>query len=141
MGSSPNKDITKKVVKELNKNRPVLTDSEQAESAAEPKQEQPTEPERKTPAYKGFLHLVCENCGAPSTFNAKTPVRDFQCKACGYVTPLMDLGDMTLSCECGKVWHYRTNALERLVEVNCVACHSPMIGEMDKHGDYRPLRN
>lgn len=90
--------------------------------------------------YGGFLHIVCEQCGRPFSFSAKTPLSEFECHECGHKTPLHNLGRLKLACECGKVWRYHTNALSRLVELNCIACGSPMIAEMDKHGDYYPLK-
>jgi len=91
--------------------------------------------------YVGFLHVVCEKCGATSSFCTKSPMRQFECHECGHITPLIQLGSMKLECECGKKWQYHTNAESHLVEVNCVACQSPMIGELDKHGNYVPLRD
>ncbi len=91
--------------------------------------------------YTGFLHIVCEKCGATSSFCTKSPMRQFECRECGHITPLIQLGNMNLECECGKKWQYHTNAESHLVEVNCVACQSPMIGELDKRGNYVPLRD
>ncbi len=90
--------------------------------------------------YKGFLHVVCEGCGRPFSFSAKNPTNSFECRECGHVTKLHDLARMKLVCECGKTWRYHTNAESDLVELNCVACHSPMVGQVDKYGDYWPLR-
>ncbi len=89
--------------------------------------------------YRGFLHIVCEKCGKSFSFSAKAPISNFKCQDCGHVTKLKNLGRMKMTCECGRTWRYHTNALSELVELNCVACHSPMVAQMDKHGDYWPL--
>lgn len=37
--------------------------------------------------YRGFLILTCEACGKSYTVNAREPVTETTCKACGHVTP------------------------------------------------------
>lgn len=98
------------------------------------------EPEPDEEFYRGFLHIVCKNCGKSFSFSAKNPTNSFECHDCGHITKLKNLGRMKMLCECGKTWRYHTNAVSDLVELNCVACHSPMVAQMDKHGDYWPLR-
>ena len=94
----------------------------------------------KPDGYKGFLYLRCEHCGEEHAFNIKTPVNDYTCGRCGGVTMLDKLHKARFSCECGKEWRYQTNIDERLLEVPCISCNSPMIAEQDKNGDYWPLR-
>ena len=96
--------------------------------------------QEKPDGYKGFLYLRCEHCGEEHAFNIKTPVNDYMCGRCGGVTMLDKLHKARFSCECGKEWRYQTNIDERLLEVPCISCNSPMIAEQDKNGDYWPLR-
>lgn len=49
------------------------------------------------------------------------------------------LHHMKFHCECGRTWFYHTNAEERIIEQNCLACGMPMQAEQDKNGDYSPL--
>ncbi len=105
------------------------------------KTSKPGTEDNKGRMYKGFLHIKCENCGKIITYNAKTPTDHFHCHDCGYDTPLQNMGRMKMECECGMVWRYHTNVETAFVELNCPACHSPMNAEMDRHGDYWPIRN
>lgn len=89
--------------------------------------------------YTGFLRITCEKCGAIKSFNPKTPVTEFRCEQCGYVTTLENLNSAKFICECGKSWGYKTNARERIIEQPCIACGNLMTAEQDKHGDYKPI--
>lgn len=94
----------------------------------------------KPDGYKGFLFLRCQMCGVEHAFSIKTPVNDYVCVQCGSVTALDKLHKARFRCECGKEWRYQTNIDERLLEVPCISCNSPMVAEQDKNGDYWPLR-
>ena len=60
--------------------------------------------------YKGFLLIVCEECGAVKAFCAKRETYSFRCDECGYETPLENLRPMYMHCKCGESFRYRTNA-------------------------------
>lgn len=50
--------------------------------------------------YKGFLLIVCEECGAVKAFCAKRETYSFRCDECGYETPLENLRPMYMHCKC-----------------------------------------
>lgn len=95
----------------------------------------------KPKRYKGFLHLICEKCGKVIKLNAQKPISEFTCHSCGTTTPLEGLAPMRLTCECGKKWRYWTNSYDELLEVNCVACGSPIVAQLNKDGEYETLKN
>lgn len=102
---------------------------------------EPVEVEEPTPQerYKGFLRITCAHCGETAVFNTKAPIKAFKCNTCGQMTNLHDLHRLKFRCECGHTWVYHTNATERIIEQNCLACGMPMQAEQDKNGDYSPL--
>lgn len=108
----------------------------------EPRDEDEGEP-AKEPApqesYKGFLRITCVHCGETGSFNARYPIGFYRCKSCGENNALHDLHRLKFRCECGHTWVYHTNAKERIIEQNCLACGMPMQAEQDKNGDYSPL--
>lgn len=57
--------------------------------------------------YKGFLLIVCEECGAVKAFCAKRETYSFRCDECGYETPLENLRPMYMHCKCGKSFRYK----------------------------------
>ena len=102
---------------------------------------EPVEVEEPTPqeSYKGFLRITCAHCGETGSFNARYPIGFYRCKSCGENNALHDLRRLKFRCECGHTWVYHTNATERIIEQNCLACGMPMQAEQDKNGDYSPL--
>ena len=76
---------------------------------------------------------------AEDSFNARYPIGFYRCKSCGENNALHDLHRLKFRCECGHTWVYHTNATERIIEQNCLACGMPMQAEQDKNGDYFPL--
>lgn len=102
---------------------------------------EPVEVEEPTPqeSYKGFLRITCAHCGETGSFNARYPIGFYRCKSCGENNALHDLHRLKFRCECGHTWVYHTNATERIIEQNCLACGMPMQAEQDKNGDYFPL--
>lgn len=109
---------------------------------AEPVEVDEPEPvEEPTPqeSYKGFLRITCAHCGETGSFNARYPIGFYRCKSCGENNALHDLHRLKFRCECGHTWVYHTNATERIIEQNCLACGMPMQAEQDKNGDYSPL--
>ena len=74
--------------------------------------------------YKGFLHIRCESCGKERTFCAKEPLESHLC-SCGHETPLNNLYDAWVHCECGRRSRYKTNSDEYIFNINCL-CGSPV---------------
>lgn len=90
--------------------------------------------------YKGFLLIKCEACGSVHGFCSKAPIKSSICKSCGHETSLNGLHTAAFSCECGEVWRYKTNLMDRLIEHLCLSCGAPMSAEQDKNGNYAPIR-
>jgi|GEM_PF-6701578 len=95
----------------------------------------------KPEQYKGFLHLICDNCKKVIVINAKKPISEFTCHACGHTSQLENLAPVRLTCECGKKWRYQTNSYAELLEINCISCNSPIVAQLNKDGEYETLKN
>ena len=67
--------------------------------------------------YKGFLLIVCEECGAVKAFCAKRETYSFRCDECGYETPLENLRPMYMHCT-----H------------TCLRCKAPVDMELNRRG-------
>lgn len=84
-----------------------------------------TGPQEKT-GYKGFLHIVCPECGESASFCAKSPITERTCRKCGHNIHLEELVDVDMNCECGKKSRYKTNSKEQMLEINCIECGAPV---------------
>lgn len=83
--------------------------------------------------YRGFLILTCEACGKSYTVNAREPVTETTCKACGHVTALEEMAAVEMCCpDCGKTWRYKTNSEQADVSARCVSCGAVMVSEWDR---------
>ena len=83
--------------------------------------------------YKGFLILSCAGCGKTYTVNAREPVHETVCNACGHVTELEEMAAVEMRCpECGRLWRYRTNSEEPEVTARCIRCGREMTSCWDK---------
>lgn len=83
--------------------------------------------------YKGFLILSCAGCGKTYTVNAREPVHETVCNACGHVTELEEMAAVEMRCpECGRLWRYRTNSEEPEVTARCIKCGREMTSCWDK---------
>ena len=78
-------------------------------------------PEERKRGHKGFLLIKCQHCGKLKGFCAKTPIHTYICD-CGGKTPIQNLVHASASCKCGKTWRYRTNADDKMIEINCIKC-------------------
>lgn len=76
--------------------------------------------------YKGFMFIKCEHCGETRGFNAKVPIDEYKCGACGGKTKLKGLRPAHLDCECGKHWKYQTNETAEVLTINCINCGRPV---------------
>lgn len=91
--------------------------------------------------YKGFLLIKCQHCGKLRAFCAKTPIDTYICD-CGGKTPIQNLVPAGAYCKCGKVWTYRTNADDHLIEVNCIECGNPIdLVWNERRGKYVTLQD
>lgn len=84
--------------------------------------------------YKGFLLIVCEECGAVKAFCAKRETYSFRCDECGYETPLENLRPMYMHCKCGESFRYRTNAKSETITHTCLRCKAPVDMELNRRG-------
>lgn len=83
--------------------------------------------------YKGFLLIVCEECGAVKAFCAKRETYSFKCP-CGHETVLEHLRPMYMHCKCGKTFRYKTNAETETLTHTCLDCKAPVDMELNKKG-------
>lgn len=99
---------------------------ESAPAPAEPVQKW-THPIQEVPKneYKGFLYLVCEDCGKMKGFMPKTPITKYRCD-CGHITYLKDMKAMRVECKCGAKFKYTTNAKGNVLSIDCYNCGSPV---------------
>ena len=84
--------------------------------------------------YKGFLLIVCEECGAVKAFCAKRETYSFRCDECGYEPPLENLRPMYMHCKCGESFRYRTNAKSETITHTCLRCKAPVDMELNRRG-------
>lgn len=83
--------------------------------------------------YRGFLILNCKACGKSYTVNAREPVTETTCKACGHVTALEEMAAVEMCCpDCGKTWRYKTNSEQADVSARCISCGAVMVSEWDR---------
>lgn len=83
--------------------------------------------------YRGFLILTCGACGKSYTINAREPVTETACKACGHVTALKEMAAVEMCCpDCGKTWRYKTNSEQADVSARCISCGAVMVSEWDR---------
>ena len=84
--------------------------------------------------YKGFLLVVCEECGAVKAFCAKRETYSFRCQECGHETTLEGLRPMFMHCKCGKSFRYKTNAETEAITHSCLDCKAPVDMELNGKG-------
>lgn len=84
--------------------------------------------------YKGFLLVVCEECGEIKAFCAKRETYSFRCDKCGHETALENLRPMYMHCKCGKSFRYKTNAESETITHTCLDCKAPVDMELNKKG-------
>ena len=84
--------------------------------------------------YKGFLLVVCEECGEVKAFCAKRETYGFRCGHCGHETPLEHLRPMYMHCKCGKSFRYKTNANTETITHACLDCKAPVDMELNTKG-------
>ena len=84
--------------------------------------------------FKGFLMIVCEECGAAKAFCAKRETYSFRCDECGHVTALENLRPMYMHCKCGESFRYRTNAKSETITHTCLRCKAPVDMELNRRG-------
>ena len=84
--------------------------------------------------FKGFLMIVCEECGAAKAFCAKRETYSFRCDECGHVTVLENLRPMYMHCKCGESFRYRTNATAETITHTCLRCKAPVDMELNRRG-------
>lgn len=84
--------------------------------------------------YKGFLLIVCEECGAVKAFCAKRETYSFRCDECGYETPLENLRPMYMHCKCGESFRYRDQCEVRDHHPHLPARKAPVDMELNRRG-------
>lgn len=84
--------------------------------------------------YKGFLLVVCEECGEVKAFCAKRETYSFRCDHCGHETPLEHLRPLYMHCKCGKSFRYKTNATTETITHACLDCKAPVDMELNRKG-------
>ena len=92
------------------------------------------DPDEGQGPYKGFLLVVCEECGEIRAFCAKRETYSFRCDECGHETALENLRPMYMHCKCGKSFRYRTNATTETITHTCIACKAPVDMELNRKG-------
>lgn len=78
------------------------------------------------PPYKGFLYIRCPSCGAVKGFNSKVDMYRYHCHECDQWSDLNDMVFLYVNCECGVFYHYRTNMIDPVFELDCLECGSPV---------------
>lgn len=105
------------------------------------REEPPAERTTFETGWRGFLILTCKACGKDYVINAKEPMKETDCKACGHVTALEEMAPVEMYCpDCGRTWRYKTNSERAEVSDRCIQCGEPMVSEWNsKLRRYMPL--
>lgn len=82
--------------------------------------------EQTEAGYKGFLHIVCPECGESASFCTKKTITERTCRKCGHSIKLENLVDTNMDCECGYHSWYKTNSTEPMLEISCINCGTPV---------------
>ncbi len=82
-------------------------------------------------AYRGFLIIECEDCGAVKAFCAKKEIYGFRCHECGHETALEKMRPVYMHCKCGATFRYRTNMQNETFTHRCLQCNSPVDMELN----------
>lgn len=95
-----------------------------------------TERRLELPEDAGLVKSILRTlgaCGKSYTINAREPVTETACKACGHVTALEEMAAVEMCCpDCGKTWRYKTNSEQADVSARCVSCGAVMVSEWDR---------
>lgn len=110
-----------------------------------PDKEKYSEPIRKNlcspEGVKGFVYLMCPECGYARGYNLKSPQSSFYCLACHNEFLLDNLYEMKVQCKCGASFGYRTNMNQDVFEVPCLRCGNPVpIVYNNKKGIYQTMQ-
>lgn len=77
--------------------------------------------------YRGFLHIKCPTCGEIRGFCMKNESDRYFCNKCGsthlFNEPLIP---MSVRCECGSSFNYKTNMSDDEFDVACLHCGAPV---------------
>lgn len=77
--------------------------------------------------YKGFLYVKCEKCGKVKGFNSVKELKEYHCSECGADTVFIEeLKPLYVNCECGKTFKYMTNLKEKMFDITCLNCGTPV---------------
>lgn len=92
--------------------------------------------------YKGFLYIKCPKCGNTRGIYAKTETECYRCKTCGSTSDLPPyLAILYVNCECGKDFKYLTNVKDKMFDVSCMNCGSPVATHYNERtGVYESIR-
>lgn len=77
--------------------------------------------------YNGFLYVKCEKCGKVKGFNSVKELKEYHCSECGADTVFIEeLKPLYVNCECGKTFKYLTNLKEKMFDITCLNCGTPV---------------
>lgn len=91
--------------------------------------------------YSGFLAIRCAKCGMLNEYCGRRKSDHYRCK-CGAVTPLHDLVNVYVYCECRHSAIYRTNVTDPVFDISCIYCGMPVTMQWKKkHRCYQTLKS
>ena len=95
------------------------------------------EEKRHVPFPKGFLYIECPHCGSRRGFCTKEELKTIRCRDCGgEITTDEPLKPLYMRCHnCGFEGAYRTNIKEKLFDITCKECGSPVAVEYNAKKD------
>ena len=90
--------------------------------------------------HTGFLYIECAHCDHVRAFCVKQPISTYKCEECSQRTPLIDMYHLSVQCECGAKFHYKTNIVTKQMDITCYRCGAPVAVEWsDKAQRYQPI--
>ena len=87
----------------------------------------------------GFVSIRCGGCGkvVNTCLRERTPV--FRCKGCGHETSLEKVSNIHMHCaRCGFTGKYRTNRVEKDIQMECLNCSDIVYLTKIRRGNYVP---
>ena len=111
------------------------------QSDKEKYQEQSSKSLYSPEGVKGFVYLMCPECGHVRGCNLKSPQCKFYCSSCHKDFLLENLHEMEVQCKCGATFDYKTNMNQDVFEIPCLRCGNPVpIVYNKKKGIYQTMQ-
>lgn len=91
------------------------------------------------PGISGFVSIRCGGCGKVIDTCLRERQRVFRCRGCGHETGLERVANIHMKCaRCGFTGKYRTNRVEKELNMECLGCSAIVPMKRLRRGNYVP---